>query len=128
MNEQREFGLAAVLGITVSKLLEENGFSAMHECAEFVMGYPIWTHEFASQVLWEDMRENVLRQHPKLALAGDAGEVSDPETARAFMDKWTPVFGETLVLTKGDGERGASPLETFREMAPDKPVIVLEES
>lgn len=80
-------------------------FSDIHECAEHVMGHPIWTHEFASAPLWEEMRRRVLASHPCLADVtpdtyptsnDNLGERLAPQVAR---------FGETLTIPAGIGER-----------------------
>ncbi len=54
MAETRVFSTAAIASISTGILLCR--FSEMHEAAEFLMGYPIWTHHFGSGELFHKMQ------------------------------------------------------------------------
>jgi hypothetical protein len=43
--------------VTIYTGISIGEFSDAHEYAEEIMGYPIWTHEFASKSLWEKLKE-----------------------------------------------------------------------
>ena len=65
MSETREFPTAVIATIATGRLLCE--FSLMHEAAEYLMGHPIWTHQFASgSGLNSAMEMAILRQCPKM--------------------------------------------------------------
>jgi hypothetical protein len=98
-------------------------FDEMHEAAEWVMGGPIWTHEFASPELWKTMRENVLAQFPGMFSDGDA---INEDNAPGILREQITMFGETLEVEQGTAERTKSPMETLQEVAGDKPVIMIQ--
>ena len=52
--ETKAFSTAALASITTGRLLCP--FSDMHEAIEYLMGHPVWTHELASESLWQLMR------------------------------------------------------------------------
>ena len=58
----REFPTAVIASLSSGVLLCK--FSELHEAAEYLMGHPIWTHHFASKLLWEAMQQRVLEQCP----------------------------------------------------------------
>ena len=64
----KTFPLSAFLSLVTGRSWGE--FHEMHGLAEHVMGHPIWTHEFASEKLWTEMRARVLAAHPTLAGVG----------------------------------------------------------
>ena len=125
--ETKEFQLAAVLGAATGLVLAERGFGDIHEVAEFVIGHPIWTHEFADAVLVEQLRDTILLQYPGMrAAVANATTVTDAETAEAFVNRWAPVYGRTVMLIQGTNERVVSPVDTLRAaIGDDKPVVVV---
>ena len=125
--ETKEFQLAAVLGAATGRVLAERGFGDIHEVAEFVIGHPIWTHEFADAVLVEQLRDTILLQCPGMrAAVANATTVTDAETAEAFVNRWAPVYGRTVTLIQGTNERAVSPVDTLRDIiGDDKPVVVV---
>jgi len=62
---KKEFSLAAALSIVTGRIICDD-FGQMHELAEWIMGHPIWTHEFAHKPLCEKMKNEVIRQFPEL--------------------------------------------------------------
>lgn len=115
--ETKTFSTAAVVSLTSGLLLCK--FGEMHELAEYVMGHPIWTHEFASKPLWELMKSKLLEQHPDLPVEADESQPWQDYLAAACAK-----FGETLTITKGEEVRAADPMTTARAMlGPDKPII-----
>ena len=51
---------AAVIGVYTGTLC--GPFSDVHKLAEDLLGRPIFTHEFASPEIWEELREKVKPQ------------------------------------------------------------------
>lgn len=116
-SETKEFELGAVLSITTGKLLCQ--FGDFHECAEWVVGGPIWTHHFASKKLTAAMRDAVIAQHPDLPTAlPDCTTENWQEKLTALRAK----LGDTRALTKGGGHRAMHPLDGIPA---GKPVVVV---
>lgn len=121
--EKKAFSTTVLASLTTGVMLGPP-FSEVHAAAEFVMGHPIWTHEFAYKALWELMRAKVLEQHPGLDV--DASEVNR-DNYKEFGAKLVADLGETLEITQGDEVRGADPITTARNMlGPDKEIIAVQ--
>lgn len=119
--ETKAFSTAAVVSLTSGMLLCD--FSKMHELAEYVMGHPVWSHEFASKPMWDLMKLKLLEQHP--CLPTDSKGVTK-DTWQDFLAAACAKFGETLTITKGEEVRAADPVTTARAMlGPDKPIIAI---
>lgn len=119
--ETKTFSTASLASLTSGMLLCK--FSEMHEAAEYLMGHPIWTHEFGSKALWDLMRSKLLEQHP--GLPRDADGVSEANW-QEFLAAACASLGETLTITKGDELRAADPATTARAMiGPDKPIVAI---
>lgn len=121
MPTEREFDLRIILSLSEGILLTE--FSIMHEAAEFLLGHPIWTHEFASKDLWKIMRASVLTQHPQLKKTDTKGINRDNYQERLAAFELT--FGKTLKLTCVSHVRNESPLKSLERIATNKPIIIL---
>jgi hypothetical protein len=117
----RKFPTPVIVSLISGRLL--CAFGELHECAEWVLGHPVWTHEFAVKALWDLMRAKVLEQHHDLDV--DCGSVTQANW-EAFRDDLVARLGPERELTKGDEERGADPLTTARNiLGPDKPIIAI---
>ena len=55
---------ASVL-VSLSSGIALGNFGIMHECAEQLMGHPIWTHEFAEHDLWQRIIAVVVDDEPE---------------------------------------------------------------
>ena len=120
--EKKEFPTPVLVSL-VSGTLLTNSFGDVHQCAEFVMGHSIWTHEFASETLWQTMRAKVLEQHPDF----------DVNVKHVTKENWREVvagliatLGESRELRKGTDERTKNPIDTLLELKPDAQVAVLQ--
>lgn len=118
MAETREFPTAVVASLSSGITLCD--FSAIHECAEFLMGHPIWTHHFADKALWQAMRAAVEAQCPGVPTAME-GVTAD--NYREHVSRLEAEHGATQTLRKGDGSTAMSPLDGIPA---DKPVIVVK--
>ncbi len=66
MNDQtRQFPTAVVASISTGILLCSK-FAEMQEAAEYLMGRPIWTHQFADKKLCDEMKQIILEQCPDM--------------------------------------------------------------
>jgi|SRR5215204_1050230 len=102
---------AALACLTTGILLTD--FSRLHEAAEWVLGHPVWTHQFPS--IADKMRDAVLAQFPDMPTTIDG---SQWETIR---DNVRKKYG-TLVAVK----RGDNPAISQFEYLPEAEVIVCE--
>ena len=119
--ETKAFSTAALASLTSGLLLCK--FGEMHEAAEYLMGHPIWSHEFASKPLWELMKAKLLEQHPGLPCDADG---VNGDNWQEFLAAACASLGETLTITKGEEVRAADPITTARAMlGPDKPIIAM---
>lgn len=103
---QREFPTAVVASLSTGILI--CGFSAMHECAEYLMGHPIWTHHFANKELWRAMQRAIVAQCPGMPTEL-RGVTKDNYTARVA--ELEAQLGPTQTLRKGDGKTAMSPMD-----------------
>jgi len=113
--EQRCFPIEAVLGLTTGVLLKRNGFSELHELAEFIAGHSIWTHEFADKTTVAELREAAFRQHPSLRDAErfePEGQVMN-EYLPAFVARAVAQFGPELSIERGSTGRTESPIASL---------------
>jgi hypothetical protein len=118
----KEFSIEAVAGLTTGICL--SNFRDIHECAEWVVGHPIWTHEFAEKSLSDRLRKAIYAQHPQLETIDIKG--MKPQEVEDAVEKLRLLFGPTLTLTKGSSERTESPIESLSRVAPGKHAIVVE--
>jgi len=99
----------------------EESFSDIHQAAEFLMGHPIWTHEFDDKEIWNDLRARILYAVPALALFQPQEGAWKEDLVRVCAD-----LGPTVTIQKGTAERLEHPLESMERIAPRKPVIAVE--
>lgn len=106
MVETKDFDPRAIATLTTGTMLLDD-FSKVHEVAEFVLGRPIWTHEFPREA--ETLQRLILEQLPDMptSIAG-----TWPLTAAAVVNR----YGESVSLRKGTTERAVDPLTSLVEM------------
>jgi hypothetical protein len=122
----KTFPVHVVAGLTTGMSL--GSFGDIHECAEFVLGHPIWTHEFADPSLGAKCRERIFALHPKLVEADalvaplnrENFKVEGPKVIATLAER----FGVMLDITQGVEARVEDPISSFQRIAPGKPVIV----
>ena len=119
--ESKNFPLSAILSLSTGVVFTE--FNKIHELAEWLMGYPIWTHEFASKDLFTKFRSRILEQYPQLST--ETGDDIDKTNWKSYLEDCEFVFGKELNIIQGNEDRTTSPLEILQEIAGDKPVIVI---
>jgi hypothetical protein len=99
-------------------LVNGMSFSQVHEIYEYVLGHPVWTHEIPRYS--EQVRQLLSKQFPEMPSRADAE--ADWATAG---DAMLVAYGPHVEVKAGTGERTESPLDTLREVAGNKPVIVV---
>ena len=98
MTETRDFPTAVIASLSTGVLLCD--FGDMQEAAEFLMGHPIWTHQFADKTLCDEIKRTITEQCPGMPTS------SPPENWdnwRATLAKIEADFGPTVRIRKGGG-------------------------
>jgi hypothetical protein len=116
--ETREFPTAVIASISTGVMLCR--FGDMQEAAEYLMGHPIWTHHFASEDLWGQMKAKVLEQCP--GMPTEAADIT-PENYAAKLAEIEAEVGPVAVIRKGGGETAMHPLEGIPE---GKPTVIIQ--
>lgn len=115
--ETRDFPIAVIVSLSSGVMLAEG----WHEAAEFLMGHPIWSHQFARKELWEEMQKTILEQCPGLP-TGFCGINANNVPARiAALEK---EFGPTVKIRKGSGLTAMLPTDEIPNHLKDKTAII----
>ena len=118
----KRFPIGVILTFVQPRLFCE--FKEFHKAVEFLLGVPVWTHEFGSYEFSGKLKDIVLKQHPQL-LGINTKEITS-ENWQKHLTTLIDKFGDTLELTQVEYKREKDPLQTLEELAPGKPVIVVE--
>jgi len=102
MAETKSFDPAVIATLSTGTLLVAP-FSLAHEAAEWIMGHPVWTHQFPA--LLPKMREAVLAQFPDMPVECAAGQ------HEALSDALRSHYGEAIEVIRGSGETAVHPLD-----------------
>lgn len=129
--ETRDFPIAVVIS-AMSGTLVHPRFGDVHECIEWVMGHPVWTHELGNVNAWVAVMEAVIEQHPALAESFTPPKPEEPlrgDAYLAFIRPWLAEMadkhGTDIALRKGSRKRTESPLAALERIAPGKSVVVV---
>jgi len=115
MSNTKDFSTASIVSISTGIALCR--FNEIHEAAEYLMGHPIYTHQFASKELWKDMQRTIAEQCP-----GVPTTIEDV-TAGNYLEKLSQIeaeIGKTIKIRKGSGLTAMLPEDG---LPPGKPVI-----
>lgn len=123
--ETKQFKSTTVAGL-YSGVMLAGTFSDIHECAEWVAGHPIWTHEFADKAKWDALKAALVKAFPEIVecdeLVAGCNRENYSEKAAAVEKRWP----DPIELPKGSEQRTESPLESLSRIAPNKPVIIAD--
>lgn len=119
MGETREFPTAVIASLSSGVLLCD--FSAMHEAAEYLMGHPIWMHNFGDKQLWSDMQQTIIAQCPSVPTTLEAVTKDNYLERLAEIEK---LVGKSVMIKKGDGHTAISPLDCIPSHLKDKTIVV----
>lgn len=130
--ETRDFPIAVVIS-AMSGTLVHPSFGDVHECIEWMMGHPVWTHELAGVHVWVAVMEAVIEQHPALTSGFQPPTPQDGplrgDAYLAFIRPWLAQMadkhGTDITLRKGTRERTEGPLAALGRIAPGKSVVVV---
>ena len=83
-------------------------FSALHECAEWIAGGPLWAREFADLATVNHLEAAAREAFPGLPTRDEAE--ADHESAGRIA---VATYGDEIAVPRGNGERTASPRQTL---------------
>jgi hypothetical protein len=96
--DTRDFPTAAIVTLSTGIMLRK--FSDMHEAAEYLIGHPIWTHHFADEKLWCEMRRAISEQCPEMPTEIEGVTTENYQEHVAALEA---EFGKTVRIRKGSG-------------------------
>lgn len=114
-SETKELPTTALVSLRSGTLIAP--FDCMHEAAEWIMGHPIWTHQFL--VLRDDINAAVDAQFPDLPKKLEGCDPTNWQEHAAAVEKQ---FGKTLKVKQGGGLTALLPMDGFTD--PSKVVAV----
>jgi len=115
MSQTRDFPTAVIASLSSGVLLCD--FGKMHEAAEYLMGHPIWTHQFPS--LEADMRRAILEQCPGMPTELEGGPTWREQLAKIEAD-----IGPTVRIRKGGGLTAMLPQDGIPDHLKDNLIVV----
>ena len=117
----KTYPTAVVLSLYTGVLL--CAFSDMHELAEYLVGTPVWTHQFASRAFVNEIADALKQQHPALAAVDASGVGKD--NWQSFRDAEVARLGPTMQIgPMGEPEHYAT---AFTDPLVGKEVITISE-
>lgn len=126
----KSWPIETVLALTTGRLLKHGGFGDMQELAEYVLGHPVWTHEFADRGMVTKMKNAVFAQHPTLrnaeAFDATAAKRSLDDYLAGYVERAAATFGASIEIEAGKQERTESPLASAARLMPGKPIVAVE--
>lgn len=114
MTETKTLDTLTLASITTGHALVTE-FSKIHEAVTWLMGHEVWTHELPAYLPLA--ATEALKQYPDLP----GKFVGVDETRAEAVER----YGETLPVRQGKSQRAKGPEETLREIAGDRPVIII---
>jgi hypothetical protein len=115
----RDFSTAAIASLSTGILLCKMG--DVHEAAEYLMGHPIWTHQFADKKIWSEMQKKIAEQCPGMPTEID-GVNNDN-----YLEKLAEIeglIGNMVRIRKGNGLTAALPTDGIPDHLKDKVILV----
>lgn len=113
----------ALASLTTGILLCESGFGAVAEAAEWVLGHPVWTHEFIDPTIKAALITGVLAQFPDMP----TGDLADWRATAADL---RARYGAAVDVIRGTGARDRDPLASLEAVLGERArnIIVVEAS
>ena len=117
MSEMKELSTAALATLTDGRVMS-CGFGPAHGAAEWIMGHPIWTHEFADREMVGRIKSAILAQFPDMPTGG-AGDWMAVE--KSAIER----YGPSVMAAKGSETRKTSPIASLNknlDASPTRPM------
>lgn len=119
MTETRDFTTAVIASLSSGVLL--CNFSDMHEAAEYLMGHPIWTHQFGDKALWHEMQRTILEQCPGMPIELNG---VNKDNYLDYVSKLEAEFGPAVTIRKGGGLTAMLPTDGVPDHLKDKTIFI----
>jgi hypothetical protein len=118
MDNTKKFPTLIVASTMTGIALTKTTFSEMMECASWLCGYPIWTHELAHGPTIDQYKTEGYEQFPAMPTKAEAEADYVAAAAKAIS-----AYGEAVEVRQGSSKRHEGPVDTLRAMAPHVDVI-----
>ncbi|WP_343609296.1 hypothetical protein [Novosphingobium sp.] len=113
-DEVKRLDPLALASLTTGVVLCNEGFGPVSEAAEWVLGYPVYTHEFIVTATKDAIKQGILAQFPAMPTVLSTDWQTLAGQVRAD-------FGDWVEVRRGTASRDQSPIESlaaiFREKA-----------
>lgn len=123
----KQFTLAETLGVMHGYLLEDNGFSRLHEAMEWIANRPIFTHEIPRVA--DDLQAALGKQFPKLMTPRVIREIKRLVKSIKSKNKLNEICRWNKLISLYGNIFEVQPMQPFDKMEeftlPDKNVIIL---
>ena len=119
MKEVKEFPILLVATTYCGISLTHTTFREIQECAEWLCGHPVWTHELAHPEIQKLYKSVAIVQFPLLPSREEVE--ADIMAAKA---KLLATYGENVLVERWPTDRLKTPIDTLRDLRPDVDVIV----
>lgn len=96
-------------------------YSDIHECASWLYGEDIWTHELVHPEIQAAYKAEGYRQFSKIPLRED--EVA--ANWKAVAAQMVTDYGENVEVVRGSAERRKGPMETLSDLLSEKQIVAL---
>src|SRR5580765_4272789 len=90
----RDFPTTVVLSVSSGRMLCP--FSDMHECIEYLVGAPVWTHQLGDHAFADALKQAVVEQHPQLKTFNAAAVTK--QNWQQIVKEAVKTYGDTLPL------------------------------
>lgn len=117
--ETRDFPVAVIASISTGILLCK--FNEMQEAAEFLMGHPIWTHQFGDRTFVDEMSRTITEQCPGMVTEAPG---IDGSNWKEFAAKLEADLGKMVTIRKGGGLTAMLPTDGLPDHLKDGIMIV----
>lgn len=112
MTDTKMIDPCALASLTTGIVLCEDGFSKVHEAAEWLLGHPVWTHEFIDPDIKAALISAVAEQYPTIS-------TEKPADWRARIAELRAEFGEAVNVRQGNRKRARGPVESLVQIIGD---------
>jgi hypothetical protein len=106
--ETKPLDPCALASLTTGTMLCDS-FSAVHEAAEWMLGHPVWTHEFVDAEIQAAMISAVTAQFPDMP-------VEKPDDWQALRAELRARYGDAVLVTRGTRARDRNPVRTLSDV------------
>lgn len=104
--ESRTFDVG-VIGTITTGLMMTPSFNDLHGAIEFIMGHPVWTHEFSTAV--PRCVELIKEHYPKIP-------TEEPADYRECLAQLARDYPDGITLPKGQEKRTKGPVATLKTL------------